>query len=75
MGGKIVGVRKDTAGNIAMIRLNDGRVVSLEDAQALAVDGMLDSLTSLDAQGNWAINDGVDGQFESGQNLDMLPEF
>ncbi|PWI56822.1 DUF3892 domain-containing protein [Sulfoacidibacillus thermotolerans] len=76
MGEKIVGVRKNERGEIAMLKLNNGTMVSLETARKLAREGRLDSLTDLDENGNWIIaNDFDDAISESGNNLDVLPEF
>lgn len=76
MGDKIVGIRKNVDGYITMVRMNNGRVLSIDDARQLAIQGGIDSLSTIDSEGNWWIAD-VDGEAGEvvGNNLDILPEF
>lgn len=75
-GEKIVAIRKDEQGNIVQVKTHTGRILSIEDAMDQARQGGFDSLTAIDAQGNWSIADGAgDGEPEQGGNLTILPEF
>lgn len=76
MGDKIVGIRKNADGYISMVRLNNGRVLAIEEARQLAMQGGIDSLSTIDSEGNWWITDVADDAGEiSGHNLGILPEF
>ncbi len=76
MGDKIVGIRKNVDGYITMVRMNNGRVLSIDEARQLAQQGGIDSLSTIDSEGNWWISD-VDTEAGEvmGNNLDILPEF
>ena len=76
MGDKIVGIRKNMDGYITMVRMNNGRVLSIDEARQLAQQGGIDSLSTIDSEGNWWIAD-VDSEAGEvmGHNLDILPEF
>jgi hypothetical protein len=76
LGTKLVGVRKNRKGQITELLTNDGSVLSMEEARAMAKAGNLDSLTDVHADGTWEINHtaGTD-EHREGQNLDQLPEF
>lgn len=76
MGTKFVGVRKDRHGNITHLLTNDGRVVSIDEARTMALNGEVDSLSDVHADGTWEIH-GTAGsaEYAEGSNLDQLPEF
>jgi hypothetical protein len=76
MGEKIVAIKKDQNGDIAYVKTDDGAILSIEEAQVLAREGKIDSLASLDKEGNWTILDSAgNGETVTGNNLDQLPEF
>ncbi len=76
LGDKIIGIRKNEFGEISMVKLNNGRVMTLDEVRLLVSDGQIDSLTEIDANGNWTIDQSYgDATPESGSNLDMLPGF
>lgn len=76
MGDKIVGVRKNQLGEISMVKLNNGKIVTLDEVRQMASDGSIDSLTEIDEHGNWTIDQSYgDATPESGNNLDLLPGF
>jgi hypothetical protein len=55
---------------------DDGNILSINEIQKLARDGGVDSITSLDKEGNWTIQDSAaTGETVYGSNLDQLPEF
>lgn len=76
MGVKITGVRKTVNGEIRAVKLNNGAIVSFDEVRSLVDQGEIDSLTSLDENGNWTIEDRTgDGLVQTGENLSVLPEF
>lgn len=76
MGIKFTGVRKGPEGSITHIRTNAGKIVSLDEAQALARSGQVDSLTDVHADGTWEIADSAgEAEYREDSNLDSLPEF
>jgi hypothetical protein len=76
MGEKIVAIKKDQNGDIAYVKTDDGAILSIEEAQVLAREGKIDSLASLDKEGNWTIlYSAGNGETVTGNNLDQLPEF
>ncbi|MDQ0191615.1 hypothetical protein JI721_14565 [Alicyclobacillus cycloheptanicus] len=76
MGTKFVRVRKNWRGEITHLLTNDGQVVSIQEARRMAMNGEVDSLTDVHADGTWEI-DATAGtsQYAEGANLDELPEF
>lgn len=76
MGEKIIAIRKDHNGDIAFIKTNQGKVLSIQEAQHLAKEEYFDSIQSLDKEGNWIIlNSAGTAERIEGHNLDKLPEF
>ncbi|WDL96826.1 hypothetical protein [Alicyclobacillus sp. ALC3] len=76
MGTKFVRVRKDWRGNITHLQTNDGDVVTIDEARRMAMEGEVDSLSDIHADGSWEIDHTAGtNQYEQGANLDTLPEF
>lgn len=76
MGVKFVGVRKDRRGNISELLTNEGAIVPIQEARVMALSGEVDSLTDIHRDGSWEIqNEAGDARYQSGNNLDQLPEF
>ncbi len=70
---KLVAVRKDAAGNISHFMTDRNTVLTFSEAEQLARDGEIDSLTELYADGSWIIDDA--DQHVEGMNLGDLPIF
>lgn len=76
MGKKFVRVRKDWRGNITHLLTNGGEVVTIDNARRMAMDGEIDSLSDLHADGTWEIaHTAGTNAYAEGENLDNLPEF
>jgi hypothetical protein len=70
---KFVAVRKDGEGQITQLLTDGGKAVSIKEARRMAHRGHVDSITDLQADGTWAIDD--ETQYAEGSNLGHLPEF
>lgn len=70
---KLTAVRKNRQGKITHFLTDAGNVVTVEEAREMAHNGLIDSLTDLQADGSWFIDNEIG--YAEGENLDQLPEF
>lgn len=70
---KLVGVRKDEHGNITHFLTDRETVLTIDEAKQLAREGGIDTLSEIQEDGSWVIDDAV--QHMEGNNLADLPEF
>jgi len=70
---KLVAVRKDSEGKITHFMTDRDTVITVTEAIQLAQEGEINSITSLQEDGTWFIDEY--GQQREGHNLDQLPEF
>lgn len=70
---KLVAVRKGSDGRITHFLTDRDTVISISEAMKLAEEGEINSITSLQEDGTWFIDE-YDQQLE-GHNLGQLPEF
>lgn len=73
MAAKLIAVKKNEQGQITHFKLDSGQVVSLEEAQTMAHQGQIDSISDLHSDGSWTIDDEL--QHAEGSNLGHLPDF
>ena len=71
---KLVAVRKDSKGKITHFLTDRETVISLSEAKTLAETGQINSITSLQEDGTWFIEEEF-GQHTEGHNLGQLPGF
>ncbi|UOF91738.1 DUF3892 domain-containing protein [Fodinisporobacter ferrooxydans] len=76
MSEKIIAIRKDGNGDIAYIKTESGKILSIEEVRQLANQGLIDSIDDLNKEGDWVIEQSAGtGERVEGHNLDMLPKF
>lgn len=70
---KLVAVRKDAEGNITHFLTDRDTVITFSEAQTLAENGQINSITSIQPNGVWLIEE--EDHIMRGENLGDLPEF
>jgi hypothetical protein len=70
---KLIAVKKNGQSEITHLKLDDGQIVTLKEAQDMAHQGLIDSISDLQSDGSWKIDDEL--QHAEGNNLGHLPEF